>query len=157
MHLHAKDIFRAMKKRCRAASLTNTARFKVRFSEVDSMHIVWHGNYACYLEDGREAFGGQYPGLGYEDIRASGYGAPIVDMQVQFRSPLRLGEEAVIETRYINTDAAKICFDYEIRRADNGRLVATASTMQVFTNPQGELELVNPEFYLDWKKRWNVK
>ncbi len=138
-------------------SLTSTARFKVRFSEVDSMHIVWHGNYACYLEDGREAFGREYPGLGYGEIHASGYGAPIVDMQVQFRSPLRLGDEAVIETRYMNCDAAKICFEYEIRRADSGQVVATASTMQVFTNGHGELELVNPGFYLKWKERWNVK
>ncbi len=121
------------------------------------MQVVWHGNYAYYLEDGRETFGREYPGLGYADIQASGYGAPIVDMQVQFRSPLRLGEEAVIETRYINCDAAKILFEYEIRRADNGQVVATASTMQVFTDGRGELELVNPDFYIEWKKRWNVK
>ncbi len=143
-------------KQISSPSITATTRFKVRFSEVDSMHIVWHGNYALYLEDGREAFGREYPGLGYSDIHAAGYGAPIVDMQVQFRGPLRLGEEAVIETRYIDSDAAKICFEYEIRRPD-GALVATASTMQVFTGTGGELELVNPAFYLEWKKRWGLK
>lgn len=146
-----------MKKPVCSPSLTNVTRFKVRFSEVDSMHIVWHGNYAIYLEDGREAFGHEYPGLGYKDIYTSGYGAPIVDMQTLFRSPLRLGDEAVIETRYINCDAAKICFEYEIRRADTGQIVATASTMQVFTNDRGELELVNPDFYLKWKEKWGVK
>ncbi len=144
------------KKQISTPSLTSTTRFKVRFSEVDSMRIVWHGNYACYLEDGREAFGREYPGLGYCDIYENGYGAPIVDMQVQFRGPLRLGDEAVIETRYMNCDAAKICFEYEIRRPD-GTLVATASTVQVFTGSDGELELVNPAFYLEWKKRWGVK
>ncbi len=160
MRLHAENIFTAImktKKQVCKPSLVSTTRFKVRFSEVDSMHIVWHGSYACYLEDGREAFGREYPGLGYADIRASGYGAPIVDMQVQFRSPLRLGDEAVIETRYMNCDAAKICFEYEIRRVDNGNLVATASTVQVFTSAEGELELVNPAFYLEWKERWGVK
>ncbi len=120
------------------------------------MHIVWHGNYALYLEDGREAFGRDYPGLGYDDIRASGYGAPIVDVRVQYRGPLRAGDEAVIETRYIDCEAAKICFEYEIRRCD-GTLVATASTVQVFTDCRGELELVNPAFYLEWKQRWGVK
>jgi acyl-CoA thioester hydrolase len=146
-----------MKNSVRTPSLVSVARFRVRFSEVDSMHIVWHGNYARYLEDGREAFGLEYPGLGYGDIRESGFGAPIVEMQVLYRSPLRLGDEAVIETRYMNTDAAKICFEYEIRRADNGAPVATASTVQVFTDSRGELELVNPAFYLEWKKRWGVK
>jgi acyl-CoA thioester hydrolase len=146
-----------MKKRASIPSLTSVTSFRVRFSEVDSMHIVWHGNYALYLEDGREAFGRQFPGLGYGDIHARGFGAPIVDMQVQYRSPLRLGDEAVIETRYMNTDAAKICFEYEIRRADNGTLIATASTIQVFTDGRGDLELANPVFYLEWKERWGVK
>ena len=41
---------------------------RVRFSEVDSMRVVWHGEYVRYFEDGREAFGEQYPGLGYLDI-----------------------------------------------------------------------------------------
>lgn len=121
------------------------------------MHIVWHGNYAVYLEDGREAFGREFPGLGYEDIAASGYGAPIVEMQVEYKSPLRLGDSAVIETRYIASEAAKICFEYEIRRADNGLLVATASTMQVFVDGNGELQLTCPRFYIEWKERWNVK
>lgn len=146
-----------MKKPVHTPSLTSATRFRVRFSEVDSMHIVWHGNYACYLEDGREAFGRQYPGLGYKEIHESGYGAPIVDMQTQFRSPLRLGDQAIIETHYINCDAAKIYFEYQIRRTDNGQVVATASTTQVFTNSRGELELVNPGFYLKWKERWGVK
>ncbi len=146
-----------MKKKPARPSLIGVAPFTVRFSEVDSMHIVWHGHYAHYLEDGREAFGEQYPGLGYRDIHRSGYGAPIVEMQVQFRSPLRLGDRAVVETRYIDCEAAKICFEYEIRRADNGAVVATASTMQVFVDGAGELQLTNPEFYLAWKERWNIR
>jgi acyl-CoA thioester hydrolase len=157
MQLHVKDIFTAMRKKTHTPSLTGTTEFKVRFSEVDSMHIVWHGNYALYLEDGREAFGRQYPGLGYDDIRRSGYGAPMVDFGLQFRSPLRLGERAIVETKYIAVDAAKICFEYDIRHAETGAVVATASSVQVFTNSAGELELNNPEFYLKWKERWGVK
>jgi acyl-CoA thioester hydrolase len=30
---------------------------RIRFSEVDSMGVVWHGNYIRYFEDGRESFG----------------------------------------------------------------------------------------------------
>ena len=39
------------------AALTNRTTFRVRFSEIDSMQIVWHGEYVRYFEDGREAFG----------------------------------------------------------------------------------------------------
>ena len=43
--------------------LVASKHFEVRFSEVDSMNIVWHGSYPLYFEDAREAFGAKY-GLG---------------------------------------------------------------------------------------------
>lgn len=137
-------------------SLVHTEPVRVRFSEVDFMRIVWHGEYVRYFEDGREAFGRRFDGIGYMDIYEAGYMAPIVDLKLQFKSPLRVGDSAVVETRYINTDAAKICFEYEIRREPGGEIMATGSTMQVFTDMDGRLELTNPEFYLNWKRRWNV-
>lgn len=121
------------------------------------MSIVWHGVYVRYFEDGREHFGRQYDGLGYMDIHKSSYQAPMVDMQLQFKKPLSINDRAVVETRYINCDAAKICFDYTIFKEDTMEVVATGSSMQVFLNADGELELVNPEFYLRWKERWGVK
>lgn len=133
--------------------LSNTTKIKVRFSEVDSMRIVWHGNYVKFFEDGREAFGMRYPGLGYMDIYAGGYTAPIVDMQLQYLKPLTIGQEAVVQTDYIATDAAKICFRYQIMNLD-GELVARGSTMQVFVDLNGDLSLNNPPFYEQWKKKW---
>lgn len=137
--------------------LTASVPVRVRFSEVDSMRIVWHGEYVRYFEDVREAFGRQYPGLGYMDIYESGYTTPVVDIQLQFKSPLHYGETAVAEVGFVPSDAAKICFEYTIRRATNGEVVATGSTVQVFLNLEGVLELVNPPFYLKWKERWGVK
>lgn len=128
------------------AALSHTTTLRVRFSEVDSMSVVWHGEYVRYFEDGREAFGERYPGLGYLDIYASGYTAPIVALQVDYRRPLRIAERAEVETRYIPTEAAKICFEYTIRRASDGEVVATGSTTQVFVNAEGELELTAPQF-----------
>ena len=65
------------------AALTNISYTNVRFSEVDSMCVVWHGSYVRYLEDGREAFGKKYAGIGYMDMYSNGYTAPIVDMHME--------------------------------------------------------------------------
>lgn len=66
------------------AALTDRTTIKVRFSEIDSMQIVWHGEYVRYFEDGREAFGKRY-GLDYMSIYREGYVVPIVrpDLPVQ--------------------------------------------------------------------------
>lgn len=143
------------KKTARPAALTDRTSLRVRFSEVDSMQIVWHGEYVRYFEDGREAFGRRY-GLDYMSIYREGFMVPIVDLACQFKQPLSFGEEAIVETRYIACDAAKIQFEYTIYRASDQRIVATGSTTQVFLNATKELELVNPPFYQNWKKRWNI-
>ncbi|MEF9986820.1 MAG: acyl-CoA thioesterase [Bacteroidales bacterium] len=139
------------------ASLVNRTTIRVRFSEVDSMHIVWHGEYVRYFEDGREAFGREFSGLNYMEIYNSGFVAPLVKLSLDFKLPLRCGETAIVETSYINCEAAKILFEYTIFRERDMQVVATGESIQVFLNSDGVLELVNPKFYLDWKKRWNVK
>lgn len=146
-----------MRKKTTIASLVTRTKFQVRFSEVDSMHVVWHGVYVKYFEDGREHFGREFKGLGYLDFYESNYVAPIVDMQVQYKKSLTINDIAIVEVRYINTEAAKICFEYTIYKEATNEIVATGSTVQVFLNKDEELELVNPEFYLKWKQKWDVK
>lgn len=136
------------------AALTTTTQTTVRFSEVDSMQVVWHGEYVRYFEDGREAFGRQYPGVGYLDFYANGYTAPIVDLQLQYIAPLTVNDVAVIETRYIDVAAAKLCFEYIIHRQSDGALVARGSSVQVFVDGNGEMCLNNPSFFEEWKKQW---
>ena len=135
--------------------LTDRTTMKVRFSEIDSMQIVWHGEYVRYFEDGRESFGKHY-GLDYMSVYRQGYMIPIVDLTCQFKQSLSFGEEAIVETRYIRCDAAKIIFEYVIYRATDHSVVATGSTVQVFLNLKKELELINPQFYQDWKKKWGI-
>ncbi len=125
----------------------------VRFSEVDSMNIVWHGSYALYLEDAREAFGSAY-GLAYLDIFNAGYYAPLVELDFKYRKPMLYGMKASITITYRPTDAAKLVFDYEIRDTADGSLLATAHSVQVFMDRSYQLMLGNPDFYEAWKRKW---
>lgn len=126
----------------------------IRFSEVDMMRVVWHGAYPLYLEDAREAFGEKY-GLSYQGYIDHRHFAPIVDMQIQYRLPLRYGCNARVDVTYRPTEAAKIVFDYEIRDCDTDALYCKARTVQVFMDMDYNLVLFNPEFFEDWKKKWH--
>jgi acyl-CoA thioester hydrolase len=132
--------------------LVNRIEVRVRFSEVDSMAVVWHGNYVKFLEDGREAFGREH-GAGYHEIYANGYLTPIVKMELNYLKPAVFGDVLVVETSYVNTEAAKLVFDYKIFRSSDGELLAKARTVQVFTDLEGCMELANPPFYHEWKKK----
>ena len=138
-----------------AVLLQTHKEIDVRFSEVDSMNIVWHGAYALYFEDAREAFGTKY-GLGYLDIFGNGYYAPLVDLKFSYKKPLIYGKKARVEITYRNTDAAKIIFDYEIFDTDDNSLIATGYSVQVFLDKNYRLVWNNPPFYEDWKQKMGL-
>lgn len=136
--------------------LRNTTESIIKFSEVDSLRVVWHGHYVRYFEDGREAFGKQY-GLGYLDIYEHGLAVPLVDMQVNFKRILEYGDSAIIETTFINSPAAKLIFEYKITSAKHGYLACTGKTTQVFMTPaKKELHITMPSFMEMWKMKWKL-
>ncbi len=136
--------------------LVDVQEFTVRFSEVDSMRIVWHGNYVRYFEDGREAFGSKY-GLHYLDVYENDLVTPIVKLSCDYKRPLRFGDSFKVETTYVDGPAAKIHFKYRIFRSENDELVCEGESVQVFLNTEGELQLTYPTFFSEWKKKWGLK
>jgi Predicted thioesterase len=129
---------------------------EVRFSEVDSMNIVWHGSYPLYFEDAREEFGSKY-GIGYLTIFNNGYYAPLVDLTFSYKKPLVYGSKPRIDIFYRPTEAAKIIFDYEIRDTKDNSLIAVGHSVQVFLDKQYQLVWSNPPFYEEWKAKWLKK
>lgn len=125
----------------------------IRFSEVDSMKIVWHGSYPLYFEDAREAFGKKF-GLEYMDIYGNGFYAPLVDLSFKYKKPITYGMRPEITITYKETDAAKIVFDYEITDNATGDVLATGHSVQVFMDLDYQLVWYTPKFYEEWKKRW---
>ena len=131
-------------------SLTVQKTIDIRFSEVDSMGVVWHGSYVKFLEDGRECFGDKYS-LGYIEVASKDLLIPIVDMKLSYRKSAKYGDKLVVETTFINSLAAKIVFEYKIYRESDMALLVKAKTTQVFTDKDGQLLFTNPEFYSNWK------
>lgn len=124
----------------------------VRFSDVDSMGVVWHGNYIRYFEDGREDFGSKF-GMNYLDFYRQGVLIPLVNIVCDFKKPLVYGDTARIITRFINCESAKIIYEYSIINNKNQEVSATGSTIQVFLDLNRELMLSIPPFFINWKKQ----
>jgi acyl-CoA thioester hydrolase len=125
---------------------------RVRFSDVDSMGVVWHGQYIRYFEDGREDFGNKF-GISYLDFYGQGILVPIVKIDCNYKKPLIYGDTALVETRFVDSVAAKTIFNYTIFNYSNHEIVATGSTTQVFMTLNRELLLNFPPSFLEWKKQ----
>ena len=137
--------------------LTKTTRINVRFQEVDSMHIVWHGHYISYFEEARRGFGRRY-GIDYPAFLENDIGAPVIQVWVDYISPALFTDQLDVVARLYKSDGAKIEFGYEVRREETQELLASGGSVQVFTTLDGELLLTPPalmdERYNAWKDAW---
>lgn len=139
-----------------AVTLKAQTEIRVRFNEVDSLRIAWHGHYVKYLEEAREAFGQKYE-MGYLDIEKHGFASPIVKVDIDYKQQLRYGDVVIAEAEYVDTPAAKLIFQYTLWRKSDMVVVAKAKTIQVFLDLESlQLVLNQPEFGLEWKRKWGI-
>jgi len=124
---------------------------RVRFEEVDSMGIVWHGRYAGYFEDGRVALGHKY-GISYSDFIRHRNPVPIRQINIEYIEPLFFEDDIEIEAILHFSEAARINFEYIIRKNDNN--VCAGYTIQLMLDENLELLLAPPPFYLDFMEKW---
>jgi acyl-CoA thioester hydrolase len=132
---------------------------RVRFNEVDTLRIVWHGHYANYFEEARRAFGRRY-GVDYTTFIEHLTGVPVIHLSIDYLVPARLTDTLEVTVRLLKSESARLDFEYEIRRETDGTLLATGSTSQVFTTPAGELLLTWPKFMQPilaaWEPLWKM-
>jgi len=126
---------------------------RVRFNEVDSLKMVWHGHYINYFEQGRNEWGRKF-GFRFQNVIENGFAIPIVQLHIDHFHPLKYDELIRIKTLCHWTEAAKINFGYEIY-AENGILSAGGYTIQVYTDKAGNLMVLRPNFVESFFQKWD--
>ena len=111
---------------------------RVRFHEVDSWGIVWHGHYLAWFEVGRSALLEKFQ-LSPQDFTRMGYVAPVVDLKCSYKEPARLGDEVIIRTTVLKPTKAALTFRFEILRKKDRRLLVTGEETQVLQALDGRL------------------
>jgi acyl-CoA thioester hydrolase len=64
---------------------------------------------------------------------------------------LRYGDIGLIETTFVNSNAAKAIFRYRIFDEHKTQLKVEGETIQVFTDINYNLQLYTPTFLEEWK------
>ncbi|MDL2306838.1 acyl-CoA thioesterase [Desulfovibrio sp. OttesenSCG-928-C06] len=127
---------------------------KVRFGECDPMCVVWHGTYAVYAEEAREALV-EACGFPYEILRQAEVVMPIKALFFDYLLPLRFGQEYAVSAFIHWTEAARVNMEYLITDAD-GRICTKGFSVQLITSFSGGLILDLPPFYRDFMQRWKA-
>ncbi len=117
---------------------------RVRFPEVDSWGMVWHGHYIAWFEVGRLALLTKFQ-LGPEDFVRFGYIAPVVDLKCAFKEPARLGDEILVRTTVVKPAKAALTFLFQVLRKKDDRLLVSGEETQVLLTLDGRMMYVFPQ------------
>jgi acyl-CoA thioester hydrolase len=119
-------------------------REPVRFRDIDALGHVNNAVFLTYVESARVAY-----------LLESGAATGLFDMpiiiaraEIDFRSPVRLGEEVDVGVRASRFGTKSFDLEYELRVGD--RLVAEARTVQVGYDYQTRETMEIPE---EWRRR----
>lgn len=148
--IHHPDYFPAEKDR--PSPLTETTRRRVRFEEIDSLGIVWHGRYVSYFEDGRVAFGRKY-GMSYSDFISKKIAAPIVKLYLDYLAPLTFDEEFEIVTTLHWSTALRLNFEFMVL-GEEEKICATGYSVQLLTDMKGKVLLLAPDWIAEFRQKW---
>jgi acyl-CoA thioester hydrolase len=102
---------------------------QVQFYDLDPMEIVWHGNYAKFLEIARCALFDSID-YNYVQMKESGYAWPIVDMHIRYIHPATFGQKLKLRAEIVEWEN-RLRIDYAITDAATGHRINRASTTQV--------------------------
>lgn len=130
------------------SALSDTFTFTVPFFDVDSMNIVWHGNYCKYLELARCQLLDKI-GYNYRAMAESGYGFPIVDLQIKYIKPLQF-EQSIVITATLVEWQYRLKIIYLIADAVSGEKLTKAHTIQAAVDmTTKQLRLECPEVFVN--------
>ena len=107
----------------------------VRFNEVDSYGVAWHGNFIIWLEVGRNELARQF-GLAAEQLAEAGFLGPVINLELKYVRPARYNEKLTVRTTVRRALTATLEFRAEIV-GENGKVCARGLTVHALTDLAG--------------------
>ncbi|MGC1204918.1 MAG: thioesterase family protein [Flavobacteriaceae bacterium] len=122
-------------------------QIRVRYGETDQMGVVYHGNYALYLEMGRIEWLRKL-GISYKTMEENGIMLPVVSLHINYKKSAGYDDVINVKTQLKNKPTAKIEFEYEITD-ERGEVLTTASTVLVFVDMKTNRPTRAPQYILE--------
>ena len=123
-------------------------KVRVRYGETDQMGVVYHGNYAQYLEMGRVEWL-RNMGISYRWMEENGILLPVASLQIKFKKSAKYDDILRVKTTLIKKPTVKIAFDYEICHEETGEILILGNTVLAFINATTKKPMMCPDFILE--------
>ncbi len=121
--------------------------FRVRYGETDQMGVVYHGNYAQYLEMGRVEWLRDL-GISYKSMEENGILMPVISLQLKFKKSAVYDDLLTVVTSLKKKPLVRIEFDYQIFNEKNEILVE-GNTVLAFMDKHTKKPIKCPDALLE--------
>ena len=126
---------------------SHSSYVKVRYAETDQMGVVYHGNYAQYLEIARIEWLAAL-GISYKKMEVEGVMLPVYELNLRFKKSAKFDDVLRIDTKLSKTPGVRIEFTYEIYN-QHEELLTEASTTLIFMSIEQNRPIKCPQYILD--------
>jgi len=110
-----------------SSTVVTESLVRVNYSETDQMGVVYHARYLVWLDIARCDYLRQ-SGMTYRDLEAAGLRLAVSEVSIKYRRPARYDDPIRIRCWVRDVASRRVDFGYSVEHADDGRLLATAST-----------------------------
>ena len=119
-------------------------KHKVNYYETDKMGITHHSNYIRFMEEARTDFLTSQ-GFDYAKLEEMGIISPVVSVECKYKATTTYPDEIEIFVRVSEVRAAKIRFEYIMKKAD-GSICIEAASEHCFITQDGKIARLKKDF-----------
>ena len=112
-------------------TVTHDTTYRIRYSDTDTMGVVYYGNYMRLFEIGRTELL-RAAGIAYATFEAEGLYLPVLEAHAQYHAPARYDDEIVITTTYTPSLSVVLELHYRVHR--DGVTLVTGWTRHTFVS-----------------------
>jgi|LakMenE18May11ns_1017448.scaffolds.fasta_scaffold9685715_2 acyl-CoA thioester hydrolase len=133
------------------STVTHDTTYRIRYSDTDTMGVVYYGNYMRLFEIGRTELL-RAAGIAYASFEAEGLFLPVLEAHAEYHAPAKYDDEVVITTRYTPTPTAALILSYSVHR--NGDTLVTGWTRHTFVSAETFRPVRPPRRFIEGIERF---
>lgn len=132
----------------------STREIQLLYADTDMMGVIYHANYLKYFELGRTGLIEDLH-FSYVEMEKMGYFAPVYDIKITYRKPLRYGNKGTVRTWIDLNDGIKTVYGYSILN-ENEEVCAEGTSTHIIVKKDSfrptSFKKTFPDWYLKYEE-----
>lgn len=126
----------------------STREIQLLYADTDMMGVIYHANYLKYFELGRSGLieDLEFSYVGMED---AGYYAPVYDIKITYKKPLRYGDRGFVKTWIDYNNGIKTIYGYSIVN-EKDEICAEGTSTHILVKKENFLPTSFKKAFPDW-------